>query len=414
MTKTKITLVLALLGILGYGAFHFGFKKKPDIAWRTAAVTLGSVEKSVTATGKLEALTTVLVGTQVSGTIAALYADFNSEVKKGQVIARLDSTLLSAALQDALSNMARAEAQAFQADEELKRTKALFDKDLMSQAELDRAKAQARVAEANSNSARAQVDRSRINLRYATITSPIDGIVLSRAVDVGQTVAASFSAPTLFILAGDLREMQVKAAVDEADIGKIQKDQSATFSVDAYPEETFTGVVEQVRLQPLVEQNVVTYDVVIRVPNPERRLMPGMTANLAIIVDRRENVLVVPAAALSFRPPVTEKSNNGGERRPSTPAGERRDGGGRAGGGRDGRTSDGEAGAREASGRVFLLKDGNPVAVRVRVGLSDGIRNEVRGELQAGDLAVTGMEAEGTRPGGQPSSPFGMQPRRRR
>ena len=322
----------AAAALIAGGAFWLKGRGAEAPKWRTATVERGPLQVSVTATGTLQAVVTVQVGTQVSGTVSAIYADFNSQVKKGQVIARIDTTLLRATLSDALSNLEKSEAQARQAEDQRKRTQALFERDLVSQSDLDQAVANARVAQANLASAKAQVDRARINLRYATIVSPIDGTVLSRAVDVGQTVAASFNTPTLFTIANDLREMQVQAKVDEADIGKVQVGQHATFTVDAYPDSVFAGEVKQVRLNPIVDQNVVSYEVVIGVPNPELRLMPGMTANLTIAVVRKENVLQVPAAALRFAPPEADVKRTGGgwkkggdsARAGSRPAGENR------------------------------------------------------------------------------------------
>jgi HlyD family secretion protein len=412
----------AVLLLLGAGALWYAWKRNGDEApkWRTAAVERGDIQVSVTATGTLQAVTTVLVGTQVSGPIASLHADFNSEVKKGQIIARLDSTLLLAALSDARSNLSRVDAQHQQAAVELKRTQALFDRSLVSQAELDQARANAEVATANLNSVKSQVERARINLRYAVITSPIDGIVLSRAVDVGQTVAASFNTPTLFTIAGDLREMRVQAAVDEADIGKVRNGQKAEFTVDAYPDTVFHGEVEQVRLQPKTEQNVVTYDVVLKVPNPDLRLMPGMTANLVIAVSRKESVLRVPAAALRFRPPRDPKSDTAGVRgewRARRDAAEGQaatnphggDGSARGDGRASGARSRGNGGS---SGRVFVLEEGKPKPVRVRIGLSDGAKTEVEGPLESGTQVIIGVDSAGARPAG---SPFGLStPSRRR
>ncbi|MCD6023139.1 MAG: Macrolide-specific efflux protein MacA [Fibrobacteria bacterium] len=377
----------AALLVAAYLGYRYWKKADPAPVWITAPATRDDVRVTVTATGTLKAVTTVEVGTQVSGTIAALYADFNSRVKKGQVIARLDTTLLYASLQDARSSLERVSALDQQASAELKRMRSLFERELVSQAELDQAVASARVAAANLTSARAGVQRARINLRYAIIQSPIDGIVLSRAVELGQTVAASFSTPTLFSLAGDLREMRVQAAVDEADIGKVKEGQQATFTVDAYPEETFRGAVEQVRLQPTVTQNVVTYDVVLRVPNDDLRLMPGMTANLTITVDAREDVLTVPVAALRFTPPRPENSGEG-ERAPRKTPGAR-------------------------GSRVFVLENGKPRRVAVETGLSDGARTEVRGDLKPGAPVITGAQTAEAKAGGA-GAPFGMQPQRPR
>ncbi|MDB5104956.1 MAG: Macrolide export protein MacA [Fibrobacteres bacterium] len=433
-TKLRLPLILALAALLAGGAYWFWGRKPDDVKWRTAPAERGPLQVSVTATGTLQAVVTVQVGTQVSGTVSALYVDFNSKVSKGQVIARIDTTLLRASLSDAASNMEKVAAQERQTAAELKRTEALFARGLVSQADLDQSTANARVAAANLNSARAQVDRARINLRYATIVSPIDGIVLSRAVDVGQTVAASFNTPTLFTIAGDLRAMQVQASVDEADIGKISMGQRATFTVDAYPDSVFTGEVRQIRLQPVTVQNVVSYDVVISVPNPDLKLMPGMTASLTIAVARKEDALTVPAAALRFMPPMPAdgkwpKGAKGGDGNRSSGSGNRSSGsvgaggsvgGARAEGGRSGAPGDDSAGghrrtreggdsARDKSaGRVWVLENGKPKPVRVRTGLSDGARTEIMGNLEPGTEVITGVEASAKDQKAAQSSPFGM------
>lgn len=431
----KILWGAAAAALIAGGIWWFKGRGSQDVAWRTAAVESGPLQVSVTATGTLQTVTTVQVGTQVSGTVSAIYADFNSQVKKGQVIARIDTTLLRASLADAGSNLEKAAAQARQAEDQRKRTQALSERDLISQSELDQAVADARVANANLASAKAQLERARINLRYATIVSPIDGTVLSRAVDVGQTVAASFNTPTLFTIAGDLRQMQVQASVDEADIGKIKVGQGATFTVDAYPDTVFTGEVTQIRLNPVVNQNVVSYDVVLGVPNPDLRLMPGMTANLTIAVVRKEEVLQVPAAALRFIPPdILEKKAKGGWKKPagesaggsrgdsagrgslsdSTGRGPRTDSAGREdrkdnAGGSPRKAHGGWAGKRDRSaGRVWILEGGKPKAVEVRMGLSDGSHTEIEGPLSAGAEVIIGMDSGKSSGPAAQSSPFGM------
>jgi len=396
-TKRIVWTTVLVIAVTAAGAGYLAWKKKsPAAAWITAPVQRGDVRVTVTATGALKAVTTVEVGTQVSGTISALYADFNSHVKKGQIIARLDTTLLYASLQDARSNLERVSALDQQASADLKRQRSLFARELVSQAELDQSIAAARVAAANLISARAGVERARINLRYAIIQSPIDGIVLSRAVELGQTVAASFSTPTLFSLAGDLRVMQVQAAVDEADIGRVREGQKATFTVDAYPDEQFEGVVEQVRLQPTITQNVVTYDVVLRVPNDDLRLMPGMTANLTITVAERDSVLTVPVSALRFMPPRDGKTGMNGKK---------------FHGGDSGAMSTSRGPRAANAGKVFVLENGKPKFVRVETGLSDGARTEVTGDLSEDAVVITGVETPGA---AKPSagSPFGMTQRR--
>lgn len=395
MRTKKTWIALGLL--LAAGAVTWWWTtREPAVEWRTAPLTRGPVEVTVTATGALQAITTVQVGTQVSGTISALYVDFNDRVTKGQVIARLDTTLLEAALRDALSGQERVAALAQQAQAERDRARSLFARELISRAELEQAEASARVANANLSSARAQVERARINLRYAIIESPIDGIVLSRAVELGQTVAASFNTPTLFTIAGDMTQMRVQAAVDEADIGRLRVGQKATFTVDAYPDTTFSGTVEQVRLQPVVTQNVVTYDVILRAANPDNRLMPGMTANLTIVTERKAGVLRAPVAALRFTPPAVPQQ--AAQPAAGAPAGSARTGGPRAA----------HPAANANEGRVYVLENGVPKAVPVRTGLSDGARTEIEGDLEPGTEVIVGVSTPGA-PAGPGGAPFGMQ-----
>jgi HlyD family secretion protein len=393
----------AAVVLLALAAAWWWHGRAPAPEWRLAPVTRGPVEVSVTATGAVEAVTTVLVGTQVSGVVASMHADFNSHVKKGEVIARIDTTLLHAALVDARSGLERATAQERQTAAERDRARGLFARDLISRSEVEAAEAEARVAAANLSSARAGLDRARINLRYAIIQSPIDGIVLDRAVDPGQTVAASLNAPTLFTIAGDLRQMRVRAAVDEADIGKVREGQAATFTVDAYPDTVFSGSVEQVRLQPKVTQNVVTYDVILRAENPDLKLMPGMTANLTIVTERRDDVLRAPAAALRFVPPIADDANERPKRDTAKPSGMRG-----AGAGSEHRREH-AAGARR--GRVYVLDNGKPKAVRVQVGISDGSQVEIEGPLQPGAQVIVGLVGATSAANPAAGSPFGMKPR---
>jgi HlyD family secretion protein len=282
----------------------------------TDVVSRGSIVKVVSASGTLEAVETVQVGTQVSGSVQMLSADFNSIVRKGQVLARLDPSLIQADINRAEANLLGAEADRDRlkvtlADAEIKlqRARELTARQLIPVTDLESAEmtrktlqAQVRAADAQVTQAGAAVAQAKVNLSKTVIASPIDGIVISRAVDVGQTVAASLQAPTLFTIAADLSHMQVNASIDESDLGNIHDGQPVTFKVDAYPAETFRGVVKQVRLNPVVAQNVVTYAAIISAPNPKLELKPGMTANLSIEVTRRDDVLRVPAAALRFKP----------------------------------------------------------------------------------------------------------------
>jgi HlyD family secretion protein len=352
--------------------------------------------ESVAATGTLEAVTTVQVGTQVSGTIRSLSADFNSRVRKGQVVAELEPSLLQAQVEQAEANVTRLQAevdrarvQVVDAQAKLQRAQDLSDQQLISRSDLETAATTAREAEAALKSAEAQVvqgraalNQNRVSLGHTIITAPIDGIVISRNVDVGQTVAASTSAPTLFVIAQDLTQMRVNASVDESDIGQIHEGQDVTFRVDAYPNDVFHGVVSQVRLQPVTESNVVSYVTVIDVPNPELKLKPGMTANVTIEIARADNVLKVPASALRFRP-TDEAFAALGQDLPKAASGAPT---GRGPG----------SGARPAgAGRVWVLADNRLTPVRVQSGISDGASIAVvGGDLTEGAEVVTAMTAQ--------------------
>jgi HlyD family secretion protein len=294
-----VVVLIAAIGVY----FVFGTKKQTTVEWRTAKVEKGDIQVTVRASGTLQAVTTVQVGTQVSGIIKKIYVDFNSVVREGQVIAVLDTILLAQAVEDARASLKKSEIQVNQTKRDFDRTKVLFEQKVMAQADYDLALTAYETAVANAVSAQSALSRAKINLRYATIIAPISGVVVSRAVDVGQTVAASFSTPTMFTIANDLTKMQVQANIDEGDIGKILVGQTVKFTVDAYPDMSFDGTVRQVRLQPVVTQNVVNYTVIIDVPNPDLKLLPGMTANITVMVQEEKDVLKVPATALRFSPP---------------------------------------------------------------------------------------------------------------
>jgi HlyD family secretion protein len=313
----KLIATVVVLGVVAVGAgAYYRSRQAPEPKVTTMPVTRGDVVDAVAATGTLQAVETVDVGTQVSGTVQELYADFNSIVHKGQVIARLDPSLIQTQIEQQEANVARSEADLERlrvgladAKQKYDRAKAMFDKNLIPRTDLETAEvnvksadAQIKSAEASLVQAKASLNNQKVNLDHTVITAPIDGIVISRNVDQGQTVAASMNAPTLYILAADLTKMQVLANIDEADVGRMRPGQTVTFRVDAFPTDTFHGEVQQVRLQPAVVQNVVTYSTVIAVPNTDLKLKPGMTANVNIEVARRSNVLRVPAAALRFRP----------------------------------------------------------------------------------------------------------------
>jgi len=393
------------------------------LRFETVPVERGTVIGRVTASGTLSALVTVQVGSQVSGRIQKLFVDFNSPVKKGQVIATIDPSMFKAAVEQARANLiaaqgnyAKAKAQAEDAKRQFERAKELFERKLIAPAERDTLESAAMAAAAQVEAARGAVEQARaalnqalINLKYCTIVSPIDGIVISRNVDVGQTVAAALQAPTLFTIAEDLRKMQVDTNVAEADVGKLRAGMSAYFTVDAYPGERFMGKVRQIRHAPQTVQNVVTYDAVIDVENPDLRLKPGMTANVTFVYAERHDVLKIGNAALRFRPPPTmleerRSKNDGG----NVPSGEKiaQRPGKRSG---EGELLPGAQAAqpREDRRAVWVLRGDRPEKVFVRVGISDGSFTEVvEGDLKEGDrviVDVIGSEARGRPPGGGPS-----------
>ena len=295
-------LIVVVLAIVGYVMFAHTTSVKYE--FRYDKVTVGDINASVTATGTINPVTSVDVGTQVSGIVAKLYADFNSIVKKGQLIAQIDSTFLVQSVKDADASLDKAKAQYADSKRNLDREKSLLDRGLDSQLNYDAALTTEASNAAGLKSAEAALERAKINLSYATIYAPISGVVINRAVNIGQTVAASFSSPTLYTIANDLSKMQVLATVDESDIGRISIGQGATFTVDAYPGETFKGTISQIRLQPVSIQNVVDYTVVIDVDNAQLKLMPGMTANIKVLVAGANGVLRISNMALRFQPPA--------------------------------------------------------------------------------------------------------------
>ena len=389
-------------------------------SYRFATVEKGDIDSVVSATGTLSAVTTVQVGTQVSGLIAELLVDFNDRVSKGQVIARLDTTLLETNLRDVEASVERSRAELKQAERDLERITSLYNQGISAVADYNKAQYTADVARAQVKSAEASLERARQNLAYATITAPVSGIVVERAVDVGQTVAASLSAPKLFTIANDLSEMQILSPVDESDIGQIKEGQPVRFTVKTYPDRTFTGVVRQVRLQSTIDQNIVNYTVVISVKNDDGKLLPGMTATVEFVVASAKDVLKVANAALRFRPSEAQLAEarerlrkqleeRAAARGGATPGGEGAGPMGRPGGGggqeRPGSGSNGGArGQRERSFLYYLDDEGRLSMMPVRPGITDGQFTEVRGPLlEEGQQVVTGMsQAAAT----QSSNPF--------
>ena len=430
-------LVIVLAVLAGFLAVAFAWRRKgTEAPLTTVAVDRGDILDVVGATGTLEAVVTVQVGSQVSGTIQSLYADFNSQVKKGQVIARLDPSIFDARvgqaqanLISARANVERSRAQVADAQQKYERAKELAAQNLLPTSDLETAKAnfdgaqaQLKASDAAVSQALANVNQAQLDLSHTVIATPIDGVVIARNVDVGQTVAASFQAPVLFVIANDLTKMRVNAAIDEADVGRIANGQDVSFRVDAYPDQTFAGRIEQVRLQPTTVQNVVTYNTIISVDNAQLKLRPGMTATVTVIVRRADDALRIPAAALRYRPEGFEARTGG--RRPSGASGPSGQGsattaaagapqpGGSGSSGPPGAGSTGAAAGRRRGGRgdqggqgaqggergqrglVFVVDgSGAPKPNPVQVGISDGQFVEVRDGLQEGALVVTGVES---------------------
>ncbi len=397
-----IVVIVVLAGVAGW--MFFGKKKAASVEYRTAMIEKGDIQVTVRASGTLQAVTTVQVGTQVSGIIKKIYVDFNTVVKEGQVIAVLDTILLAQAVEDARASLKKSDIQVNQSKRDFERTKLLFEQKVMAQADYDLALTTYETAVANSISAQSALNRSKINLRYATIIAPISGVVVSRAVDVGQTVASSFSTPTMFTIANDLTKMQVEANIDEGDIGKILVDQTVKFTVDAYPDMTFDGIVRQVRLQPVVTQNVVNYTVIIDVPNPDLKLLPGMTANITVMVKEEKDILKVPSTALRFSPPqeyidAVEKNLPDSVKKKREMWAKQRGQGGQGGpGGQGDRGTSGQGGPGGQGGRrsgsfgQIWIKVGDSLQPkRVRIGVTDGLNTEVRGKIEEGMEVVLSM-----------------------
>ncbi len=365
-----IPAILVVGGLTAWGltSAHRGAKAE----YRLVEVTRGDVRATVSSTGTLQAIKTVAVGTQVSGKISDIYVDFNDHVTEGQLIARIDPVLLEQAVSSAEADVERSEAQLAQAQSDLDRIERLYQRQVATESERVAAQYTQAIAKAGLKSAKVNLDRARQNLSYSEIRSPISGIVLSRTVDAGQTVAASFSAPQLVVIAEDLSAMEILASVDESDIGRISKGQAAQFTVQAYPDDKFTGTVSQIRLQPAAQENVVSYTVVVAVANPDGRLLPGMTATVDFIVAEATDVWRVPNAALRFRPTTEMQA----AARASF----------------QGRARSGDASARHAGrdstaahdqNRATLwyqTPDGKPTPLRVVIGITDGQLTEISSE----------------------------------
>ena len=375
--KISKNVMIGILGLLVVGASIWWFMPKKASAegrYTTVALEHGAITQSVAANGTLNPVVLVSVGSQVSGIVSKLYADFNGKVKANQVLLELDPTLNRAQLQQSEANLSSAQASLDLAQANEERARALFAQEYVTRQDLDVAVQAMKAAKAQFNVAQAQVVRDRRNLDNTVIRSPVSGVVVSRLVDVGQTVAASLQSPTLFTIAQDLSHMQIDTSYAEADVGNIRVGQQASFRVDAFPNRTFRGEVKQVRLNPTTQQNVVTYDVVVSVENLDQALMPGMTAYVNIVVAQRKDVMTVPNAALRFRPsdaglrPDKARAATGGDK----PKG-------------DGRSK----GDSVPMGTVYVLENGQPKAVRISVGITDNKLTEVlAGELKDGDAVI--------------------------
>ena len=364
---SKVWLVVAVVIIVAIVAWALsGSKKEEQISFETAAVAPANIMNSITATGTIEPVTSVTVGTQVSGIVSKLYVDYNSVVKKGQVIAELDKTNLMSQLNSAKTQLATAQSQLNYQTTNFNRYKTLYQKGLVAADDFDSAKLSYTQAKEQVAAAKEEVQRAQTNLGYATITSPIDGIVLSKSVEEGQTVAASFSTPELFTIAQDLTNMQVVADVDEADIGDVKEGERVSFTVDAYPDDTFEGTVKQVRQEATTTNNVVTYEVVISAPNADLKLKPGLTANVTIYTAERKGVLSVQSKALRFTP----QKETVGKMKIVDQTG-------------------------NAKNKVWTIEGNSIVAHKVNIGMTDGTHTQLLNGISAGAKVVTGLNVTG-------------------
>jgi HlyD family secretion protein len=417
MGKKAIWAVIVVVAGVGL-FFAIGGRGKPQPKYRTATVDTGIITQTVTATGTLSAVTTVKVGSQVSGIIAKLYADFNSKVKKGDLLAELDPTPFREKVAQNQAALEKARVDMLNSEISLRRQTALKQQGLAPQADYDQAKANYDAGRAQVAQAQAALNQATTDLRNSRIISPIDGIVVDRQYDVGQTVAASFQAPTLFTIAQDLTKMQVSADVSESDIGQVKIGEPVRFTVDAYPEREFRGTVGQIRLNATVNQNVVTYPVIVDVPNEDLLLKPTMTANVSVDVATVHNVLRVPNAALRFRPEQGAASGPSPEERAAKAGAEKgtsamarqfgQTGGGERGGGRAGASGAGGSRTRMRPQVVYEPPPGDkgePKPVEIRTGITDGRNTQVvSGDLKAGDTVIVGLA---TAKAGAKASPMG-------
>ena len=396
--------VTVIAGLIGGGIWYSKQRaaQNPEQRYKLLTLEKGDVTQTVSANGTLNPVVLVSVGTQVSGTVKKLYVDFNDHVKKGQALLELDDALVSATERQSAASVANAQATLELAQANEARIRQLFAQEYVSKQEFDQSRQALKSARAQLALARAQNDRDQANLNFTVIRSPVDGVVIDRVVDLGQTVAASFQTPVLIKIAQDLSEMRIDTSFAEADIGSLREGQKAKFTVDAFPSRNFIGDVQQIRLNPTNQQNVVTYNVRINVANPEQVLLPGMTAYVNIAVAQHNDVLLVPNAALRFKPAdAAEKKPENGQKPASTAATSPGDGGGTAGkgsGDKKGKKRDGQ------SGTVYVLLGEEIKPVSVQLGITDNRNTEiVGGDLKVGDRVITGENNNGNA-SGKPSS----------
>ena len=393
--KKTITYIVIIAAIVGIAIWFFTRPAKvAATSYLTSKVLKGDLNVTVTATGTINPDSNIAVGTQVSGIISKIFVDFNSTVKKNQLLALIDTTPLKEAENDARATLEKAKAVVYQTKAAFERTKILLAGKAAAQADYDVAEANYKSAVADELSAEAQLDKAVTNFKYAYIRAPISGTVVSRNVDVGQTVAASFSTPTLFMIANNLKKMQVQAAVDETDVGQVVLGQQTVFTVDAYPNLNFYGKVSQIRLQPTVTNNVVNYTIIVEVPNDELKLMPGMTANITFQVISHKNVLEIPARALTFTPPGMSGPSNADSLKS--------------------KKADKDSSAMASGtpnvkkhGKIWLIDANDSLKmVKVNIGISNGTLTEIEGDVKEGDKVATGISTVANPDATAAKSPF--------
>lgn len=405
MKPKKIFLILAAV-IMLFGIWYFFLRTKEQVInLTTEKPVIGPISTNVTATGTIQPVDTVTVGTQVSGTISALYADFNSTVKKGELLAELDKVLIQSTVDQAKANLIQAQSNQTYQEANFNRQQQLFQTGSISKADYDLALNNLQVAKANVNNVKAQLRAAERNLSFTQIYSPIDGVVLSRSVSIGQTVAASFSTPTLFTIAKDITKMQVQAKVDEADIGNVRTGQRSTFTVDAFIDDTFNGTVKEIRLQPSISANVVTYATLIDAPNDDKKLKPGMTANIIIYTKEVNDALLVSAQALKFHP-----DSSLSKKYEIVPAP-----GHKKGNGNDGKVNQSDQTKKPADGDVvanptayvWVLAGNKLIQKKIKTGLNDNTHVQVLSGLSENELVVTSAAGPSAgAPAAAASSPF--------